>query len=71
MKIPTEEFEKGVELCFNNVTSLLEDANLLLNKGSNGHALFLLFLRLKKLVRRLCTHVEESRFGKVQNYIVM
>jgi len=40
MKIPTEEFEKGVELCFNNVTSLLEDANLLLNKGSNGHALF-------------------------------
>ena len=41
MTIPTEEFKKGVELCFNNVTSLLEDANLLLHKGSNGHALFL------------------------------
>jgi len=40
MKIPTEEFEKGVKLCFTNVTSLLEDANLLLSKGSNGHALF-------------------------------
>ena len=39
MKIPTEEYEKGVELCFNNVASLLEDANLLLDKGSYGHAL--------------------------------
>ena len=40
MKIPTEEFAQGVESCFKNVTSLLKDANLLLDNESNGHALF-------------------------------
>ena len=48
MKIPTEEFEKGVELCFNNVTSLLEDAILLLFKGSYGHALFLVISAIEE-----------------------
>lgn len=41
MKIPEGEFKKGVELCFSNATSLIEDAQSLLQQKSFGHALFL------------------------------
>jgi AbiV family abortive infection protein len=48
MKIPSKEFAKGVELCLNNATSLLEDAQLLANKGSYGHALFLVISAIEE-----------------------
>ena len=48
MKIPSEELAKAVELCFKNVTSLLEDAKLLIHKGSYGHALFLVISAIEE-----------------------
>jgi AbiV family abortive infection protein len=48
MKIPSKEFAKGVELCLNNATSLLEDAQLLANKGSYGHAVFLVISAIEE-----------------------
>jgi hypothetical protein len=72
MKIPSKEFAKGVELCLNNATSLLEDAQLLANKGSYGHAVFFwLFLRLKKQAKLSFAQVEELRFGKTKNYMMI
>ena len=49
MKIPDEEIKKGVELCFNNARSLIEDAETLLNQGSYGHALFLTISAIEEL----------------------
>jgi AbiV family abortive infection protein len=48
MKIPSKEFAKGVELCLNNATSLLEDSQLLANKGSYGHAVFLVISAIEE-----------------------
>jgi len=49
LKIPDEEIEKGVELCFNNARSLIEDAETLLNQGSYGHALFLAISAIEEM----------------------
>ena len=49
MKIPDEEIKKGVELCFNNAGSLIEDAETLLKQGSYGHALFLAISAIEEM----------------------
>ena len=41
MKIPEEELKKGVELCFKNANSFIEDAKKLVGHKSYGHACFL------------------------------
>lgn len=73
MTIPTEEFKKGVELCFNNVTSLLEDANLLLHKGSNGHALFLVVSAIEETSKAFmysCGRVEIWKGKELDNDVI-
>ncbi len=49
MKIPDEEIKKGVELCFKNARSLIEDAETLVNQGSYGHALFLAISAIEEM----------------------
>jgi AbiV family abortive infection protein len=46
-----EELKKGVELCFNNVTSLVEDAETLLKRRSYGHATFLALCAIEETAK--------------------
>jgi len=41
MVVPKRQLKKGVELCFNNVNKLIEDAEILFRRKSYGHSVFL------------------------------
>lgn len=51
MKIPDEELKKGVELCFKNASSLIEDAKNLVEHGSYGHARFLALSAIEEICK--------------------
>lgn len=51
LKIPDEELKKGVELCFNNATSLIEDAEILVKHGSYGHARFVVLSAIEEICK--------------------
>ena len=49
MESSTKKLEKGVKLCLKNARRLIKDANLLIDNGSYGHALFLVFTSLEEV----------------------
>ena len=49
MEFSTENLEKGVKLCLKNARRLIEDANLLIDNGSFGHALFFLITSIEEV----------------------
>ena len=49
MEFSTEKLEKGVKLCFKNARRLNKDANLLIDNGSYGHALFFLITSIEEV----------------------
>jgi len=51
VKIPNEELKKGVELCFKNASSLIEDAKILIEHGSYGHARFLSLSAIEEIYK--------------------
>lgn len=49
METPTKKLEKGVKLCLKNARRLIKDANLLIDNGSYGHALFFVITSLEEV----------------------
>jgi len=49
LEISTKKLEKGVKLCFKNARRLIKDANLLIDNGSYGHALFFICTSLEEI----------------------
>ena len=49
MEISTKNLEKGVKLCLKNARRLIKDANLLIDNGSYGHALFFVITSLEEV----------------------
>lgn len=57
LRIPTEKLRRGVRLCLKNARRLIKDANLLIDNGSYGHALFF-----------ACTSLEETSKAFIYAY---
>jgi AbiV family abortive infection protein len=56
VQIPEEELKKGVELCFKNANSFIEDAKTLSDKKSYGHARFLALSAIEEINKAfICT----------------
>jgi AbiV family abortive infection protein len=51
VKIPDEELKKGGDLCFMNASSLIEDAKILVEHGSYGHARFLALSAIEEIYK--------------------
>lgn len=51
MRLSEDELRKGIELCFNNASSLITDAETLLRKESYGHASFLAVSAIEETVK--------------------
>jgi len=49
LKVPEKERKKGAELCLINVNCLLNNAKILLEKGSYGHASFLALSSIEEI----------------------
>jgi AbiV family abortive infection protein len=49
MKIPNEEFAKGVKLCFRNASRLIDNAVLLFKKESYGYSFFLIVTAIEEI----------------------
>ena len=53
MKIPEDKLKKGVELCFKNANSFIEDAKKLVECESYGHARFLALSAIEEVCKAL------------------
>ncbi|MGA2768659.1 MAG: AbiV family abortive infection protein [Candidatus Bathyarchaeia archaeon] len=48
MEVPKSKLKKGVELCFDNVNKLIEDAEILFRRRSYGHSVFLAYSAIEE-----------------------
>jgi AbiV family abortive infection protein len=51
--ISEEELKEGIELCFKNASSFIEDAKNLVAHGSYGHARFLSLSAIEETIKAL------------------
>lgn len=69
MEISTKKLKKGVKLCLKNARSLIKDANLLIDNGSYGHALFFVFTSLEEVSKAFmytCTRLESQKIEELK-----
>lgn len=67
--IPVENLQDGVQLCRRNVVQLLEDANILYQNGSYGHAQALTILAMEEYAKKIVLIAQKAYPGKFDDQI--
>lgn len=67
--IPVEDLQEGIQLCRRNVDRLLEDASILYQNGSYGHAQALAILAMEEYAKKIVLIAEKTHPGKFDDQI--
>ncbi|GAH66591.1 unnamed protein product, partial [marine sediment metagenome] len=67
--IPIEDLRDGIQLCKRNVDRLLEDASILYQSGSYGHAQALAILAMEEYAKKIVLIAEKTHPGKFDDQI--
>lgn len=67
--IPIEDLRDGIQLCKRNVDRLLEDASILYQSGSYGHAQALAILAMEEYAKKIVLIAEKTHPRKFDDQI--
>lgn len=67
--IPAEDLQDGIQLCRRNVDQLLEDASILYESGSYGHAQALAILAMEEYAKKIVLIAQKTYPGRFDDQI--